>query len=54
MGRNAEAENALQVYLRRPETGSTASEDIEASIEKFIADLRKERLERTGSATCPD
>ncbi len=53
VGRTEEADSAMQAYLSRPETSSTTREEIDASIDKFIEDLRQERLEQTGRAMCP-
>jgi len=52
-GRTAEAVEALRAYKSMPETASSNDEEIEKSLKKFVDELRKERLERTGTATCP-
>jgi hypothetical protein len=53
VGRTAEAEQALQVYMSRPETADSDVQEVEESIEAFIEKLRDKRLDETGSATCP-
>ncbi len=52
-GRTAEAEKALKAYMALPETASSDPEKTEKSIQEFIDEMRKERKERTGSASCP-
>ncbi len=52
-GRTAEAEKALEAYMALPETASSDPEKTEKSIQEFIDEMRKERKERTGSASCP-
>ena len=51
-GRLAEADEALAAYMALPETASSDPEKTAQSIQEFIDKLRKERKERTGSATC--
>lgn len=52
-GRTAEAAEALKAYKSMPETASSDDEEIEKSLKEFVDELRKKRLERTGTATCP-
>lgn len=52
-GRDDEAARALAAYKAQPEMASSDDDEIERSLDKFVADLRDERREKSGSATCP-
>ncbi len=52
-GRDDQAARALAAYKAQPEVASSDDAEIERSLDKFVADLRDERREKSGSATCP-
>lgn len=52
-GRTAEAAEALKAYKAMPETASSSDAEIEKSLQDFVTELRKERKEQSGRATCP-
>ena len=52
-GRDEDAARALAAYKAQPEVASSDDAEIERSLDKFVADLRNERRERSGSASCP-
>ncbi len=52
-GRDDEAARALAAYKAHPEVASSDDAEIERSLDKFVTDLRDERREKSGSATCP-
>lgn len=51
-GRDAEAAAALEMYKAREENRSTSDEEIESSLDDFVAELREKRRDKTGSSVC--
>ncbi len=52
-GRTAEAKQALEAYLAKPEADSGSPEQLESAINDFVKELREKRRKRTGSTACP-
>ena len=51
-GRDAEAADALDDYKAQEETRSSSDEEIESSLDEFVAELREKRRDKTGSSVC--
>lgn len=51
-GRDTEAADALETYRAREESRYTSDEEIESSLENFVAELREKRRDKTGSSVC--
>jgi hypothetical protein len=51
-GRDAEAADALEDYKAQEETRSSSDEEIESSLDEFVAELREKRRDKTGSSVC--
>lgn len=52
-GRDADAQAALEAYLARPDSKDQDRAELEKSLNDAVTELRKERLQETGSAECP-